>query len=102
MHIMICNPIATIKVQVDWYGVQHEKKNTCANAIKNRLTHSFHGSKWSKQVNYSSFLVPKSATLSTSSEAVVSADFFASAIAVSIRDIGSAELFFKKSFRKLS
>ena len=33
MHIVICSPIATIKVQVDWYSVQHEKKNICANAI---------------------------------------------------------------------
>ena len=49
---------------------------------------------------YSSFLL-KSATLSTSSEVVVSADFFASCIAVSIRDI-EFELLFKKSFRKLS
>merc|ERR1740130_2441018 len=49
---------------------------------------------------YSSFLL-KSATLSTSSEVVVSADFFASCIAVSIRDI-EFELLFRKSFRKLS
>mmetsp|Transcript_8533 Transcript_8533/g.20978 ORF Transcript_8533/g.20978 Transcript_8533/m.20978 type:complete len:99 (-) Transcript_8533:480-776(-) len=62
---------------------------------------SIRTAKQTKAFIYSSFLAARSDTLSTSSVAVASADFFASAIAVSMRDIGS-ELFFKKSFRKLS
>mmetsp|Transcript_5612 Transcript_5612/g.14023 ORF Transcript_5612/g.14023 Transcript_5612/m.14023 type:complete len:100 (-) Transcript_5612:560-859(-) len=55
-----------------------------------------------KMVIYSVFFPANSDTLSTSSEAVVSADFLASAMAVSMRDMGLLDRFFKKSFRKLS